>query len=79
MDGGTETIWRKAGAALSAGMRGRGQGDGRGRGEANVRGVGLEGVARGGRGWLLGRGLRSEPRTGAGPALCLRLGRRNGG
>lgn len=65
----------------SAGMRGRGQGDGRGRGEANVRGVVLEGVESVGawRGWLLGRGLRSQPRTGAGPALCLRLGRRNGG
>lgn len=68
MDGGTETIWRKAGAALSAGMRGRGQGDGRGRGEANVRGVGLEGVARGGA-WLA---------AGAGPALGAAHWRRSG-
>ena len=64
-------------------MRGRGQGDGpgRGRGEANVRGVVWEGVASVGawRGWLAGRGLRSEPRTGAGAAPCLRLGKRSGG
>ena len=54
-------------------MRGRGQGDGpgRGRGEANVRGVVWEGTESVGawRGLLAGRGLRSEPRTGAGEAL----------
>lgn len=86
MNGGTQTILRKASAGLrpQPGCGGVVRAMGPGEGVARRmwgRGLGGRGE-RGGvawRGWLAGRGLRSEPRTGAGAALCLRLGKRSGG